>query len=131
MKKVEQMQNSAARFVFQTNRLVSASKLLFQLHCLSVAQRIEYKCLCIMFSVDRRTAPLYLLEMFEKNTKSRSTARQSLFRLPKCTNETTRRSFAYQGAKRWNALPENLRMEGAYEIFKKKLKTLLFCKSFK
>ena len=130
LRKLQRIQNSAARFVCGYTSSKSATELLKKLHWLPVDFRISYNILCMMHKVNSTTAPSYLLEFFSRSVTSSHPKRKELFRLPKCKSEITKRSFSYQGAKQWNELPEYLRQTIDYSAFKKCLKTHLFCQAF-
>ena len=116
LRKLQRFQNAAARFVYGCTSSKSATALK-KFHWLPVDFRISYKILCMMHKVNSTTAPSYLLQFFSRNVTS-SHHKRKLFRLPKCKNKITKRSFSYQGAKQWNELPEYLRQTKDYSTFK-------------
>ena len=80
-------------------------------------------------------APGYLKDLLIVNKPTKIGLRSNQFGnilvIP-CTRCKTfaDRAFSIYGPKMWNSLPEHLRTECNIEIFKSKLKTLLFQKSY-
>ena len=127
IRKLQSFQNLAAKFVLGYSRNVSAKHLLKNLHWLPIEQRILFKLLALMFKVDRWMAPIYIENFYQMNTTSARPSRQKLFRIPRCSSDAMRKSFSFQGAERRNELPDYIRNA---KIFKKLLKTHLFCQAF-
>ena len=82
------------------------------------------------FKVDRSMAPIYIENFFQRNTTSARPSHQKLFRIPRCSSDAMRKSFNFQGAKRWNELLDYIRNAKTFEEFKNLLKTHLFCQAF-
>ena len=49
-----------------------------------------------------------------------------LLQTPHFKTKYGRRTFEYNGSRLWNALPLNIRSEDNIEVYKKKVKTMLF-----
>ena len=129
IKKLQKVQNAAARFIFSKQRSVRTSPLLEKLHWLPIKQRIQFKAGCIMHKVKYGNAPKYLQDLFSLNTVSVNTLRRELYRVPTARTKLQKRAFSFTGCRLWNALPAYLRNEQRYEPFKKMLKTMLFCQA--
>ena len=70
LRKLQRIQNAAARFVCGYKSSKRATALLKKLHWLLVEFRISYKILCLMHKVNSTTAPSYLLQCFSRNVTS-------------------------------------------------------------
>jgi len=71
VKKLQRVQNNAARIVLEAPRRSHASPLLRTLHCLPVQQRIEYKVALLTFKVRSTSTPSYLRHLIQ-NTAATS-----------------------------------------------------------
>jgi len=65
VKKLQRVQNNAARTVLQTPRRSHASPLLRMLHWLPVQQRIDYKVALLTFKVRNKSLPAYLRRLIQ------------------------------------------------------------------
>ena len=117
--KLQKVQNAAARFVLgATRRTASTNELLKKLHWLPVYQRIRFKICCFMFRIFSKRILLLSTLRADKSLSFRN-AEQNL---PK-------KSIAYQGAVIWNSLPVLLTDIIDFTLFKRTLKTVLFCEA--
>ena len=130
IRKLQKNQNLAAKFVLGYSRNVSAKHLLKKLHWLPIEQRILFKLLALMLKNDWSMAPIYIENFCRRNTTFARRSRQKLLRIPRSSSDAMRKSFSFQGAKRWNELPDYIRNAKTFEEFKKLLKTHLFCRAF-
>jgi hypothetical protein len=76
-------------------------------------------------------APKYLSNLLVRKTNLRQGLRSqnldNVLSVPELSRKTfARRSFAYEGPKLWNKLPNSMRVCDKIDKFKKDLKTLLF-----
>ena len=131
LRKLQKLQNTAARLVLGKRRRYSASLSLRELHWLNVETRIIFKTILLVFKVIRGTCSDNLKLQYKQFN-----GRPSDFLLLETPNYKTKhgkRLFDYNGSRLWNALPYELRMIEDVALFKKKLKTLLFdgCKDLK
>ena len=66
LRKLQVVQNSAARLLTGTSRRDHITPVLYQLHWLPVKQRIRFKILCLTYkAIHNDTAPLYLKDLIE------------------------------------------------------------------
>ena len=133
IKKVQMIQNTAARLVYGYWKYEHVTPILKQLHWLPVRKRIEYKILLLTFKALNGTAPLYisdLLHLKENNIFLRSLG-GNLLNVP-LTKQVSYgdRSFQKVAPVLWNSLPRYLRMTNDINCFKCKLKTYLFKQAF-
>ena len=133
LKKVQMVQNSAARLILNGNKRDHITPLLKELHWLPVEKRILFKVLLLIYKSMHGKGPLYLQELlvpYVPNANLRS-ANQQLLCVPKRHHADTRkRDFAHRGPSEWNNLPLNIRESDNVNQFKTALKTYLFRKAY-
>jgi hypothetical protein len=129
IEKLQRIQNAAARVIARTKKFEHISPILKQLHWLPIHQRIVFKVLLFVFKALNNLAPIYLTELLEPLTHSR-TLRSSTMNLLKCPKSNTcsfgDRSFSHAGPRLWNSLPMDIRSCKSVDSFKVSLKTYLF-----
>ena len=109
VKRLQKLQNRAARLIFGVNRRTSAGPLLRELHCLPVQQRINFKILLHVYNCVNSLGPSYLSNAVPHYHCARGGLRSSkdTTRLAVHINNraigTT--AFSYLGPKLWNDLP--------------------------
>ena len=133
LKKIQMIQNTAARLVYNCNRYDHITSVLKQLHRLPVEKRIEFKIIIITFKALHGLAPAYissLLHFKDSNVFLRSFG-MSLLKVP-ATRQVTYGDRCFQKAAPllWHALPRYLRLTNDLELFKSKLKTYLFTQAY-
>ena len=129
VKKLQYLQNTAARVVTQTRKFDHITPVLKQLHWLKVPFRIQFKICVFMFKCLHNMAPKYLCELvhLKSTTRTLRSNRKTLFNVPKTKNVTCGdRAFAVVGPKLWNELPEEVQNCAELSMFKTMLKTHLF-----
>jgi hypothetical protein len=123
-------QNSAARLLTRTPYRQHITPVLQHLHWLPVRQRITFKVLTtIQKTLHTATAPSYLRELcpvYHPGRALRSSSDQHKLTVKKANNKYGTRSMRTLGAKLWNELPLEMRREESHQIFRKRLKTLLY-----
>ena len=135
-RKLQRIQNAAARLICQQSRFFHITPLLFDLHWLQVKFRIEFKILLITFKALKDLAPTYMNSFISIKSTSQYDLRSSndslLLSYPKPLSKATLgyRSFTYAAPKLWNTLPLAIRSVNPVNDFKGKLKTYLFSKAF-
>ena len=77
MSKLQRIQNSAARLVFSTPRFNHITPVLFSLHWLPVAYRIEFKILVLAFKAIYQLAPSYICNLVRLKEKCKYQLRSS------------------------------------------------------
>ena len=129
IKRLQVMQNNAARLILQKSRRHEATPLLYQLHWLPVQERIKYKAASMVYKCLDGSAPEYLQQLLTVYTPARSlrssNAHQRL-KIPKTRLKAGQRTLSHFGATTWNNLPTNVKMSSSSPIFKRNLKTHLF-----
>ena len=131
LRKLQRIQNSAARLVCSAGRQMDATPLLVSLHWLPVKQRIKFKILLLVYKSLNGIGPLYLSELL--SNYSNSEQRQCLrscrlddLNIPRSNNKFGDRSFFVCAPKLWNTLPVEVKNSPSVQSFKKVLKTFLF-----
>ena len=133
--RLQKVQNAATRFVFGTKQWKGVTNLRKQLHFLPVSARIEFKVCLMVFKCLNNLAPSYLEDLIQKRQPKikslRHDADNTLLQRDFSTKyKTTQRAFQISGPKLWNSLPADLRNCSDEAIFKSRLKTYLFEKSY-
>ena len=133
LRRLQVLQNNAARLVTQTPRRAHITPVLFDLHWLPVRHRISYKLLLIIHkTLHSSHSPSYLKDLLCNYAPSRTLRSQNCVLLTEQrTNKTIgERTFQYHAPKLWNSIPQSLRETTQIEKFKRDLKTYLFKQSF-
>ena len=131
VKKLQHIQNTAARLVVRAKRHSHITPILHQLHWLAVEDRIVFKVLLITFKALHGIIPSYISEMIVNYCPSRSLRSSSkmLLQIPKTSTSTYgQRAFSAVAPRLWNELPLHIRCADSVESFKALLKKHLFSK---
>jgi len=129
IKRLQRVQNAAARMVFNVSRDSDASELIAKLHWLPVNRRIEYKVLVLIYKAITGQAPKYISNMlipYRPPRPLRSEEQRKLVPGKGINVRISRRRFSCAGPELWNALPLQIRLAQTVSSFKKQLKTHLF-----
>ena len=124
MKKLSKLQKRAARVVCGIRKGESVTTALMTLHWLQIEKRITFKILLLVHKMVQNKSSANL-SLTYKSFNGRPDD-FLLLHVPPFQTKYGRRTFAFVGARFWNALPMSLRCEDNTDIFKKKLKTILF-----
>jgi exonuclease III len=129
VKKLQLVQNSAARLVSKTHKYEHITPVLKALHWLPVSQRIDFKVLILTYKALNGLAPSYIANMLQEYRPARTlrTTDCNLLVVPRARLKTAgQRSFHYAAPHLWNHLPNALRRCSSFNMFKSSLKTHLF-----
>ena len=133
LRRLQSLQNWAARIIFKVDRRHDPTPLLKSLHWLPVKERIMFKILLLVYKSFHDQAPIYIKNCLELYQPLRPNLRSStdLFRIccPRTRTKAGDRTFTVTAAKAWNKLPTLIKSANSLEIFKKLLKTHLFPKT--
>lgn len=128
-KKLQLIQNTAARVLTRTPKFAPILAEIKKLHWLPVKKRIQFKALCLVYKSLHGSGPLHLQKAFNWYVPSRtlrsSEAKLVAILLAKKVTWGGRR-FVISAAKLWNNLPLPLRSTVRHLAFRKALKTSLF-----
>ena len=130
LRKLQVIQNSAARLVTRIKIFEHITPVLKSLHWLPVNKRLEVKVLCLVYKILKGIAPGYLCELL--SVKSTTCTLRSTFSGAVCVQQPLGktkycgdRSFTIFAPCLWNGLPATIRSADTIEIFKTSLKTHL------
>jgi len=131
MRRVQSVQNAAARLLTGARRRDHISPVLRRLHWRPVRRRIDFKLACLVHLSLAGQAPHYLAEDIQlvaagPGRQLRSSTDRSCS-VPRTYSTSGDRSFAAAGTRVWNSLPSNLRVEKlSFWSFGRLLKTHWF-----
>ncbi len=127
LKKLQIVQNSAARVITQVKRREHITPILFKLHWLPVTMRLKFKVLILCFKCLHGLAPTYLSNLLNPYVPSRSLRNSSnRLEVQRSSSKAGDQCFAIYGPQLWNSLPASLRTQTSLNVFKTSLKTHLF-----
>jgi hypothetical protein len=132
LRRLQSVQNAAARLVSGARRYDHITPVLAALHWLPVRQRVIFKTAVLVWKCLHDEAPSYLADLCV--LAASTTCHQQLrsassgaILVPRTRTTTGQRSFAVNGPRTWNNLPAALRLpELSLCSFKRQLKTHLF-----
>ena len=128
LKRLQRLQNSAARLVTLTKGSSHISPILKELHWLPVHARIDFRIILFVYQSLHGTAPTYIQDLIHRHAPPRQlrSSHTNLLHIPRTHHTWGTRSFSHIGPSLWNALPLQIRQESTYTHFKTLLKTHLF-----
>ena len=130
LRKLQRVQNIAARIVTFTPRTAHITPVLQSLHWLPVQARIEFKLCLIVYKCMHGCAPEYLRELLFTRHPPRDLRYVLPLEVPVARSAVAERAFGFAAPRLWNALPEEVRRVDSVAAFKKHLKTFLFRRTF-
>ncbi len=140
LKKLQKIQNTAARIVCRLPKFCHITPVLYDLHWLPVKKRIEFKILLTTFKALHGKAPEYITELIQVYNPPRAlrSSQKQLLKEPRTRCATLGdRAFSKVAPGLWNNLPEDIKAfdqgcsyEHNLSTFKKKLKEHLFHQTF-
>ena len=131
LRKLQALQNHAAKSVLQANYFNSSSDCLDRLHWLPVSQRCKFKLLWLIACTLKLEQPAYLFDFLSiRHTSQPLKSLHSGLQLhqPVSSGLFTSCTFSHQAPRLWNSLPSNLRSSPSLMNFRKLLKTHLYHK---
>ena len=128
LRRLQRLQNSAARLVTLTKSASHISPILCSLHWLPLRERVIFKILLLVFQSLNGTAPSYIEELIQPYQPARQlrSTNTGLLSVPRTQHSWGNRAFSAAGPSLWNAIPLSLRKLTSYSQFKTQLKTHLF-----
>jgi hypothetical protein len=127
--------NAAARLTLRLQRWDHVTDALASLHWLKVPERVDYKMAVMTYRALHGQSPPYL-QVFQRVADlpgRRRLRSSSSFRLEVPAHRLTtigRRSFPVAAAILWNALPHDVQSAPSLPVFRSRLKTFMFRRSF-
>ena len=97
------------------------------LNWLAVNDKLYLNDAVMIFKCVNKLVPDYLVEKFTLRSQihSKTTRQSSQLNIPRCRLITGQRSFAYRGAKLWNALADNIKSTDSVKVFKTRVVKLI------
>ena len=129
LRKLQTVQNAAARILTCTSRYEHITPIRYRLHWLPVAFRVKYKVLLLVYKALNNAAPDYISELIQRrNIRAglRSSDEVQLVEPSFRLMSYGHRSFSSVGPSYWNSLPPAVRAAPSVDSFKQRLKTYLF-----
>ena len=126
LNKLQIVQNSAARLIFNKRKFDHSTNLLYQLHWLPVKDRITYKINLLTHKALYHPAPCDIQDLIMLHS-TRTFNLKGTYRSQSTYGD---RAFVVYIVHIWNELPWYLKTETSLETFKKGLKTYLFQNAF-
>ena len=136
IKKLQRLQNAAARMVMQAPKHCHITPILKDLHWLSIRSRMHFKVLLTVYKALHGLAPIYISDLLVRRQSSYRSTRScegNMLIVPPTKDMTVtwgERNFIYVGPYLWNQLPANIRNCVTLDSFKTRLKTCLFRDAF-
>ena len=134
--RLQSVQNGAARLIFTAPRRDHVQPLLRSLHWLRVPERISFGLAVLVYRCLHGSAPGYLASDLERVSDVdarrglRSSSTSALVG-PRTLRATIGdRAFPAAAASVWNSLPESVRASSSLPVFRGRLKTELFSRSY-
>ena len=127
VKKLQSVQNAAARVVTKTGKYDHISHRMKELKWLPVGHRIKYKINLLTWKALNGMSPEYISVMISErdNGKNLRTGNTKVLHVPKTNLKTMGdKAFSVVGPKTWNLLPPKLRTKTNLQSFKAELKSL-------
>ena len=136
LNRLQSVLNAAARLIHSARKFDHITPLLRDLHWLRVPERITFRLAVLVFRCQHGSAPPYLAAELhrvadvESRQRLRSSASAELL-VPSTVHVTIGdRAFPVSAARAWNSLPAHVTSSPSLPVFKRRLKTELFGKSF-
>ena len=136
LRKLQVVQNAAARLLSGVKRYQHISPTLAALHWLPIRFRIDFKVLMLTYKALNGLGPRYLAERLFPPSSTRVTRASQEVRLRSLTprearkEKTRNRAFSAVAPRLWNNLPPDIRAAPSLGTFKKQLKTLMYRQAF-
>ena len=135
LRKLQLVQNYAAKVVCQKRKFDSATECLMALHWLPVKYRIEFKVATIVYKALNNQAPEYIMNLFKVKQSERTLRSDSNYKVlhvPHVRKATfAMRALSVKGPQIWNELENDVKKQPSLGSFKAKLKSAMFKKAYK
>ena len=128
IKRLQAVQNAAARLLTGTRKFDHISPILHELHWLPVQQRVQYKILLLTFKALHNQSPNYISSLISvRHLRPGLRSAGLCLQIPNTRLKTYGdRTFSSVAPRLWNSLPTHLRNCDKLDTFKSQLKTYLF-----
>lgn len=121
IERLQKLQNKAMRAILKCNRYTPIQLMLDALKWLNIKQRLTLNTLKFVYKMKQGKAPEYLCQEIKYVGESQpyNLRNASDFRIQRAASTTTQRSLFFKGLKIFNNLPNNVKTETNFRIFKK------------
>jgi hypothetical protein len=132
LRRLQSVQNAAARLVSGACRHDHITPVLASLHWLPVRQRVTFKTAVLVWKCLHGEAPRYLADLCvpvasAEGRRQLRSATSGVLLVPRTRTSIGQRAFAVNGPSTWNNLPAYLRSSDmSLPVFRRELKTYLF-----
>ena len=127
IKKLQLIQNFAAKIITKSGKFDHATPLLRQLNWLPVKEQLHLRDATMTFKCANNLAPDYLCSSLIQRNKihKRETRNKNSMHIPLFKTAAGQRSFIYRATKIWNNTEQSLKLCSSVKNFKKALKDRL------
>jgi hypothetical protein len=128
--------SGSSRLVFSSSKYDHVTPLLRQLHWLKAPERIHFKLAVLVYKCLQGAAPSYLVDELRRPSdvdarrRLRSATSSSLIVRRTRLSTIGDRAFPVAAARVWNGLPQHVTSSSSLPVFRSRLKTYLFRRSF-
>lgn len=134
--RLQSVLNAAARLIYGCRKYDHVTPLLHHLHWLRVPERITFRLAVLVYRCQHGLAPRYLSDELHRvadvgsRQRLRSAATSALI-VPNSVHSTIGdRAFPVAATRVWNSLPQLVTSSPSLTVFRRRLKTELFTRSF-
>ena len=134
--KLQSVMNAAARLIFSARKYDHVTPLLRELHWLRVPERITFRLAVYAYRCQHGLAPSYLADDIrrvadvESRRRLRSASTAQLLVPPTVHSTIGDRAFPVAATRAWNSLSPHVTSSPSLPVFRSRLKTELFARSF-
>jgi len=131
--KLQRVQNTATRIVLRAPRQSPSRPLLEQLHWLPLLQCIDYKLAVLTYKIHHTSTPAYLSDHIRprESTHHLRPSTTPMLHRPTTRTHFADRAFRCSAPAVWNSLNTDTLCCSSLALFKRSLKTFLFCQTFR
>lgn len=128
--RIQRLQNSAVRFIFNLRRFDHVSAFREEIKMLPMEEMCKMFSGCMVHKILSLNEPRYLGERlsFRAEVSQRESRHGGALHFPKVSKECGRKSFSFFGPKLYNDLPHSLKGNISVDTFKHRLRTMLISK---
>ena len=134
--RLQSVLNAAARLIHRSRKFDHVTPLLYDLHWLRVPERITFRSAVLAYQCQNGLAPRYLADDLdpvadvESRRRLRSASTAALIVPVTARSTIGDRAFTVAAAQAWNSLPFAVTSSASLSVFRDRLKTELFKRSF-
>ena len=135
LNRLQTVLNAAVRLIFSARKFDHVTPLLQELHWLRVPERVTFRLATLAYRCQHSTAPRYLAAQIQRvadmpTRHGRSGSTEQLYTPFTRRSTIGDRAFSVAASRAWNSLPPAVQTSESLPIFRRRLKTELFTRSF-